>query len=47
LKSARNETPVKAGFLFFLLPFSFFIPDEKVFFSLSKKKEEGRRKMLN
>jgi hypothetical protein len=46
----RNETSVKSGCFFFLLPFSFFLPDEQVFFlSLEKegtrKKEEG--KMLN
>jgi hypothetical protein len=43
----RNETSVKSGCFFFLLPFSFFLPDEQVFFSLARKrrkKEEGRRK---
>jgi hypothetical protein len=44
LKSVRNETSVKSGCFFFLLPFSFFLPDEKVFFSRSKKNEKGRRK---
>jgi hypothetical protein len=44
LKSVRNETSVKSGCFFFLLPFSFFLPDEQVFFSRSKKKEKGRRK---
>jgi hypothetical protein len=43
----RNETSVKSGCFFFLLPFSFFLPDEQVFFSLARKrrkKEAGRRK---
>jgi hypothetical protein len=41
----RNETPVKSEGFFFLLPSSFFLPDEKVFFfSRSKKNEEGRMK---
>jgi hypothetical protein len=44
MKSVRNETSVKSGCFFFLLPFSFFLPDEQVFFSRSKKKEKGRRK---
>jgi hypothetical protein len=40
----HHKTPVKSEGFFFLLPFSFFLPDEQVFFSLARKRRKKKEK---